>query len=306
MNRLYALAGISKQAHHKYMKRQSDQSIKLSQLVLEADQLRARHPGCGVEKMYDTLRPPWLGRDKFISIFMALGYRVKKVKNYARTTVPGYFYYSNLIKGLCIYSKNQVWQTDITYYRVVDRFYYICFIIDVYTREIIGYRVSSDLRAESNCIALQMAFRANEGHLEGLIHHSDRGSQYISGQYTQMLLEQGIYISMGEKAQDNAYAERVNGIIKNEYLAYKFIESEKQLRAEVKKAVVHYNNQRIHSSLPNKQTPSEFAANSLPLSDPKRPMVIIYTEGYKIKEASSPLDFRPLKGPPVHICPMAF
>lgn len=303
---LYQIACISKQAISKAISQKKDFDIKLSELIVEVDLLRAEHPGCGIEKMYNTLEPDWLGRDKFVEIFMGLGYRVKRMKNYIRTTMAGPYYYPNLIKGLIVYEKNQLWQTDITYYLVGARYYYVCFILDVYTREIIGYNVAENLRAESNIKALKMAFNANkESNLSSLIHHSDRGSQYMSNDYTRLLAMKGIYISMGEKAQENAYAERINGTIKNEYLKYWEIETYKELTKAIKKAVNHYNKKRTHKSLPKKNTPGEFARKLVSLNDQKRPKVIVYTEGnYKIQEASSLLDFRPEKGPLVHVCPI--
>ena len=306
MGVLYRVVGISKQAVSKAFLRQKDFKKRLSELVVEVDILREEHPGCGVEKMYDTLKPPWLGRDKFIEIFMGLGYKVRKVKNYMRTTIPGPYHYPNLIEGLLVYKKNQLWQTDITYYPIGSRFYYICFIVDVYTREIIGYNVSDTLRTESNMKALQMAFKNNKGtNLEGLIHHSDRGCQYTSNEYTEALRRKGICISMSKIAQENAYAERINGIIKNEYLKYRDIKTIEQLKTEVRRSVKNYNEKRIHRSLPKGETPISFSKSLLTLSDQKKPMVIVYTEGnFKIREVSNLSDFRPEKGPLVHVCPI--
>ena len=135
MNSLYRTVGISKQAVYKYQKQQIEMEQKLSELVLDADLIKSEHPGCGVEKLYYTLQPDWLGRDKFIDYFMDLGYRVKRIRNYIRTTVPVHSKYVNLISGMLLNDRNQVWQTDITYYHAGLRFYYITFIIDVYTKK---------------------------------------------------------------------------------------------------------------------------------------------------------------------------
>ena len=305
MNSICNIAGVSKQSVHQHNKRQVVFESKLHDLMLEVDLLRREHPGCGVEKMYYTLQPDWLGRDKFIEIFMDLGYRVKNHKNYIRTTIAAHFKYPNLIQGMQVVSKNQLWQTDITYIKVGSRYYYLIFIIDVYTRRILGYSVSNHMRAEANIKALRMAIKNCGGTIQGLIHHSDRGSQYIDKGYTAILTNNGAYISMGEKAQDNAYAERVNGIIKNEYLAYKDMKTFNQLKVEVKKAVYHYNTKRIHMALPGRTTPMEFEKNLLRLHSQKRPTVIIYADGNcKIKVASSHLDFMPGKEPQAHNCPI--
>lgn len=277
----------------------------MAELLVQVDLLREEHPGCGVEKMYFTLKPDWLGRDQFIEIMMGLGYRLVPAKSHTRTTIPASYKYPSLIEGMVLWNKNQLWQTDITYFRVGDGFCYIVFILDVYTKKIIGYQASDHMRATANLQALKMALRACDKPLTNLIHHSDRGSQYIDRTYTGMLTKRGIHISMGFKAQDNAYAERVNGIIKNEYLRFKKIRSLQELEKELRKAVNHYNNKRIHRSLPRKITPNKFEKELVNLERQKRPTVIVYAEGNpKIKWASSPLDFLPEKTLPIPVCPM--
>jgi len=155
LNHLYAVAGITKQAVDQYAKRQVIFDKQMQDLVLEADILKTDHPGCGVEKMYYTLKPDFLGRDRFIDTFISLGYRVKKKKNYIKTTRAGKMYYPNLIKGMKIDRPSQVWQTDITYIKVGDKFYYAVFIIDVYTKVIVGYQLSDHIRATANIKALK-------------------------------------------------------------------------------------------------------------------------------------------------------
>jgi len=274
-------------------------------LLVEADELKEEHPGCGVEKMYQTLQPEWLGRDKFISLFMQLGYRVITQKNYQKTTIPVHSQYKNLIQGLMVQDRNIIWQTDITYFRIGNRYYYIVFIIDVYTKRILGYKASDNLRAEANLAALRMAFKNSNGNLGRLIHHSDRGSQYIDTDYIELLNSKRIMISMGEKAQDNAYAERINGTIKNEYLKYWEISSLNELRKKLTKAVNHYNIKRKHNEIPGRMTPVEFDKSLLDLESQRRPTVIIYAEGNnKIKAESSRFDFKQKREPLAHNCPI--
>lgn len=305
MRSIYKIARVSKQAAHKYFRHEDELSEKLSGLLVEADELKKEHPGCGVEKMYQTLKPKWLGRDKFITLFMQLGYRVRIQKNYQKTTIPVHSQYKNLIQGLMVQDRNIVWQTDITYFRILNRYYYIVFIIDVYTKMILGYKASDNLRAEANMVALKMALKNNRGDIGRLIHHSDKGSQYIYAQYVDLLNSKGIMISMGDRAQDNAYAERINGTIKNEYLKYWEINSLSELQKKLTKAVNHYNNKRIHNELPGRQTPLEFDKSLLDLESQRRPTVIIYAEGnYKIKAASSRFDLKPKREPLAHNCPI--
>ena len=299
------VAQVSRQAVHKHYRQQMAFDEKLSGLITEVDILREEHPGCGVEKMYYTLRPDWLGRDKFISVFMDLGYRLKTKKNYQKTTLPVHSKYKNLIQGMMVQDRNIVWQTDITYFLIGDRYYYLVFIIDVYTKIILGFQASDHLRAEANLSALKMAINNSNGNLNWLIHHSDKGGQYIDKNYIALLERYGISISMGASAQDNAYAERINGTIKNEYLNYWQPKSLKELKSMLKRAVNHYNNKRIHNELPGKTTPVKFEKSLLDLTSQKRPTVIIYAEGnYKIKVASSHFDFKPKEGTPAHNCPI--
>ena len=274
MNQLYRSIGISKQSAHKYAKRQVRFNQKVCDLMIAADELRMEHPGCGVEKMYYTLKPDFIGRDRFVDTFMQLGYRVKRSKNYRKTTLSSNIYYPNLIQGLSLNKPSTVWQTDITYIRIGEKFYYAIFIIDVYTREIVGYKVSDHMRAGANIAALHMAFKSHEA---PLIHHSDRGSQYISKEYLALLKQNNCSISMGLCAQDNAYAERINRTIKEEYLAYWKPKNFDQLKQQMKKAVNNYNNKRPHNSL-GRLNPSEYKQYCERLHKKQKPILTIFEE----------------------------
>jgi len=236
MNTLYKTIGITKQAVDQYHKRQLVFDNKIGHLMIDVEELRRDHPGCGVAKMYDTLRPNFIGRDRFIETFMSLGYRLKTVNNYRRTTYAGSIYYPNLIQGKQLQGASEVWQSDITYIRVKEKFYYAVFIIDVYTKEIVGYSLANHMRASANIRALKMAL---EKHKAPKTHHSDRGSQYTSHEYTRMLKENGTSISMGLIAQENAYAERINGTIKNEFITHWNPQNYEQLKKYIKKAVTY-------------------------------------------------------------------
>lgn len=118
--------------------------MELTDLVKQVDLIREDHPGCGVEKLYLILKPQYMGRDKFCELFMGLGYRVRRIKNYTRTTIPAWFNYPNLIEGMNVTRPYQVLQSDITYFDVEGKFYYLVFIIDVYTREVLGYNVGDN------------------------------------------------------------------------------------------------------------------------------------------------------------------
>lgn len=254
MNKLYSTIGVSKQAVYQYAKRQLIFDAQLSDLMTEAEELREEHPGCGVEKMYDALKPDFIGRDRFVDAMMELGFRVKRKRNYKRTTIASKIYYPNLIKGMTVNRPSQIWQSDITYIPVGGKHYYAVFIIDVYTKKIVGYQVSDHMRATANVKALQMALSK---HPAPKIHHSDRGGQYIYKDYISLLKKQGSQISMALSAQDNAYAERINRTIKEEYIDHWKPKTFAELKRFIKKAVIQYNNLRPHNNL-KKLSPIEF------------------------------------------------
>jgi len=274
MNSLYKVIDISKQAVHQYALREALLEDKMKVLLREAEALRAEHPGCGIEKMYYTLSPDFIGRDRFIELFMQLGFRIQKAKNYRKTTIASKLYYPNLIKGMQINAPNIVWQSDITYIEIGDRFYYAVFIIDVYTKEIVGYSTSDHMRATANLRALKIAIKK---YGVPKIHHSDRGSQYVYKVYIKLLKSHNTMISMGLTAQDNAYAERINRTIKEEYLSKWNINSFIKLKRAVNKAVKHYNTKRLHNNI-NRMIPNEFRKHVLSLNEQERPTVTIYTE----------------------------
>lgn len=274
MNELYNVVGISKQAVSQYSKRQHGFNSQCQKLIVRAEELRQKHPGCGVEKMYYTLKPENLGRDRFIELMMSQGFRLKTHRNYRRTTYAGSLFYPNLIKGLRVNKPSMIWQSDLTYIEVDGKFYYAVFIIDVYTKKIVGYHLSDNMRAESNVKALSLALR---NHKPPDVHHSDRGSQYTSIAYTNLLKSYGCKVSMGLKPQDNAYAERINGTIKGEYLHRWKPKTYVQLKRYTEVAVNHYNNKRPHDHL-NKMTPADFEDKWLKNQLSNNPVITIFDD----------------------------
>lgn len=266
LNTLYRAIGITKQAVWAHFQREKNDLALLRKIIKQVDKRRANHPGCGLEKLYWHLQPEGIGRDKFCAWLGDLGYGVVRPQNKMRTTFPAHKVFDNLIEGRVVSGPGQVWQSDITYIKVGGIFYYLTFIIDVYSRCIVGSATSKDLRAEANLRALKQALgTCDNEQLEGLTHHSDRGSQYTDGRYLALLRSHNIGISMGKVATDNAYAERINGTIKNEYLLPKEPEHFRQLKRLAKQAVMDYNTVRLHRSL-ERQTPVDYenAWNTFP------------------------------------------
>ena len=180
-------------------------------------------------------------------------------KKYSCRTLNSYhrFYkYNNLIKSMKVTRPNQVWVSDITYIRTLKGFCYLALITDMYSRKIVGYDLSDSLELKGCLRALNKALYKTKN-ITGLIHHSDRGIQYCSNVYTQILKRKNINISMTEEnhCYENALAERVNGILKDEfYLDQTFMNTTHAKRA-AKNAINLYNEIRLHLSL-NFKTPN--------------------------------------------------
>lgn len=248
------------------------------QFIEKAEALRDDHPEMGCRKMALILKQAGWGRDKTEALLMSCGFRIIYPPNYTKTTNSERFSrFGNLIEGLVIKGINQVVQTDITYLWVKDRFYYIVFIIDVYSRRITGYNASCSMEAKANIKALNMMIQLRgKENIKGLIHHSDRGSQYNCKEYLSALKQHGIKVSMCMEAWQNAYSERINRTIKHEYLRHRNIDSLNTLSKELDRAIRLYNEKRPHWSLPCQMPPLQFEAYMDNLSKRKRPKVVIY------------------------------
>ncbi len=278
MTDLYELCQISKQAHHQRVIREqhlANREYLIVGLILE---IREIHPDMGLRTMYEFYRPDGIGRDAFISIGIYYGFRVITFRNSTRTTYSSPFSrYKNLLVDKILTDIDQLWTSDITYFDIDKTFYYIVFIMDVYSRKIVGYSVAENMRAENNCIALEMAFKVRKKKVfENLIHHSDRGGQYISDDYVKLLTDAKIQISMCDNVLENSHIERVNGIIKNKYLRHWKITNFQELKASVKRAVNTYNQFKPHSSIGN-IPPDSFEQEIKELKESERLRLPIWT-----------------------------
>ena len=279
MKALHQITGISRQALHQHIHRQSKRLVMEELLCGQALAIRERHPRMGCRTMYDLITDIDLGRDRCEQVLLVKGFSVKRPKSYFKTTQAQYILrFPNLIKGLTIRAINLLWQTDITYYHVpCGAVYYIVFIIDVYSRRIVGHCAHDHMRAEANLLCLKRAITLRQGDdLSKLIHHSDRGGQFIDQRYRDTLSESGIRMSMCETSQENAYTERINGTIKNGYLIGKDITTLAQLRRELNKAVQAYNEEKPHHSLPGRINPVQFENYLKETPDSQHPTLTIY------------------------------
>jgi len=203
-----------------------------------------------------------LGRDKFFDLMREEGLLIRRKRKYVRTTNSehGFRVYSNKIKDLRIIRPNQVWVCDITYISTMEGFMYLALITDLYSRKIVGCDISGSLEAEGCRKALKRALSLVKNP-QGIIHHSDRGIQYCCKEYVRLLNKHRMEISMAAKGDcyENAVAERVNGILKQEYdLGIRFINKEIAVKA-TREAINLYNTIRLHRSI-NFKTPNEIYA----------------------------------------------
>lgn len=225
------------------------------------EQIRAEMPRIGGIKLHHMLKERLvchgikMGRDKFYDLlnYYGLLIRKKRRRNPITTDSDHPFYkYQNLIKGLTISRPDMVWVSDITYIRLTQGFCYLSLVTDVYSRKIVGYFLNKDLGSDGTINALKMALSAS-GRAKDveLIHHSDRGLQYCCAQYIRLLNDHHIAISMTQNGDpyENAIAERVNGILKDEFNLGNTFKSIEEARQRLDHAIKNYNQQRPHFSL---------------------------------------------------------
>lgn len=279
MSDVFILCGISRQAHYQALQRHTHEQQKAELYVRSMQQVREIHPGMGLRTMYDMLQPEGIGRDAFVALGLEEGFRLKTVEKQTRTTYSTKSNrYGNLLGDIEFSGINQLWSSDITYLYCLDQFFYIVLIMDVYSRRIIGYNIADNMRAENNLSALQMAveLRGIENYHQGLIHHSDKGTQYASDAYTQTLESHQIRISMCNEVYENTHIERVNDTIKNQYLNRMEIHNKRQLQAKLNETIQSYNETRPHQSL-QKMSPLEYEKYLLKIPTEKRSKMKIYT-----------------------------
>ncbi|MEO5673321.1 MAG: IS3 family transposase [Chitinophagales bacterium] len=277
MKEMYLVAGISRQAMHKYRRRQQQVNETTQEVIHQMQQIRKHHRRMSCRRMYYAVQKPLpVGRDLFEQIGFANGFKLKPKRSVMRTTWSQRVeIYPNLIEGMKLNGINQVWQSDIFYLNVDQQHYYGVTIEDVYTRELLALHLSKNLDAEQLTLALRKALQVRKGtDVSGCIFHSDRGTQYISHSHKQLIREHALKISMGKLPQENAYVERLQGILKQEYLECHELTTRK-LYAAVRKTIRLYNSERPHSSL-NMMKPEAFKSSIQQLSPRQRPTLKIH------------------------------
>ena len=243
---------------YKRLQKASEALSQNQNVIKLVQEIRYEQPFIGTEKIYGLIKKDLenmnikIGRIKLNSILKEHGMLVRKKKKSVITTNSRHRFrkYPNLIKEIEISQAEQVWVADITYIRTNDGFNYLHLITDAYSKRIVGFELSNNLKAESTINALKMALKGRKYPDRKLTHHSDRGLQYCSDDYVQILIENDIEISMTENSDpyENAIAERVNGILKQEFSIGDGFKNHLMALHEIKKSIYIYNNKRPHRS----------------------------------------------------------
>jgi putative transposase len=257
---LYRNLQLSKQAVHQLLDRRMRQGEQRGYLVPLIAQIRADHPTLSCRAMYAKLQPQGIGRDRFEELCRSNGFSIATKTNPFRTTdSSGVTRFDNLLENLLLSRINEAWSSDITYYEVGECFYYLTFVMDCFSRRILGYAVSSRLTTEQTTLpALKGAVKARGGTVPPqLIFHSDGGGQYYDQAFLSYTRHHQMRNSMCELAYQNGKAERLNGIIKNNYLKFYETSTLEQLQKNVDRAVALYNTERPHQAL-HYQTPLDY------------------------------------------------
>jgi putative transposase len=256
LSSLCTLLGYTRQAYYGYKQHQLKEAFEAEIIVQEVLKHRELQPRLGTRKllvmMQDFVKEHHidLGRDGLFDLLREHNLLIRKRRRKAQTTFSKHWYkkYKNLIRGFEPLAPNLLWVSDITYIVVADGFAYLSLITDAYSKKITGFYLSETLEATGSIKALQMALN-NCDDTTNLIHHSDRGVQYCSHDYVKMLCDKHMKISMTENGDplENAIAERVNGILKDELLQEQYSSFE-EAKKSVAKAISVYNALRPHSS----------------------------------------------------------
>jgi transposase InsO family protein len=266
LDRICRLFGITRQAYYKNIKYQK-KAITEDHIVLQLiSSIRKDHPRMGGRKIHYMIKEDIdrlsikIGRDALFDLLASEHMLVQRRKRKHITTNSNHWYkkYPNLIKALMPDGPNQIWVSDITYIRTKQEFIYLFLITDAYSKKILGFRLAKNLDSIHAVNSLQDAIKNTCQPISGLIHHSDRGIQYCSKEYTDLLNKHAISISMTENSDplENAIAERINGILKDEYLNDKINNQSNLDIKQVSYTIEKYNRLRPHLSC-NMLTPEE-------------------------------------------------
>jgi putative transposase len=268
INTLCELFGRSRQAYYQHSKYNYKQEVKQEILVQLVEKQRKIMPRIGGRKLLQLIQPGlpeelYLGRDAFFDFLRDNVLLIRKRRYRARTTYSNHWLhkYPNLVKYFTPERAHQLWVSDITYIETGEGFGYLSLVTDAYSRKIIGWELGPTLEAKYSVMALEEALNQLPKGESNVFHHSDRGIQYCCDEYVKLLTKNHFQISMTETGdpRDNAIAERVNGILKDEWLNQMKLETIAEAARQLEQIITIYNHNRPHSSL-DMNTPA-FAHN---------------------------------------------
>lgn len=249
---------MHRDAYYKLKGRLQKQDHLTNQVLKLVKEERIEQSRVGTVKLYKALKGTFemsglkVGRDKLNDILKEHDMLVRRKKASCKTTDSYHRFhkYKNLVKDMAVTAPNQVWVSDITYIRTINGFCYLALITDMFSRKIVGYDINDSLELAGCLRTLKRAIKQARPKA-GLVHHSDRGIQYCSNQYVDQLKKREIKISMTEESHcyENAIAERVNGILKDEFYLDQTFFSTRNASLATKNAIDIYNNKRLHISL---------------------------------------------------------
>ena len=250
------LFGMDRQVYYRRIKRRIVKQDKAQLVVKMVIEIRAQMPRIGAKKLYYLLgidlKTFKIGRDKFIDILRANHLLIVPKSSYHITTNSHHRFrkYKNQLLDLQIHKPEQVWVSDITYIGKREKPCYLSLITDAYSKKIVGYNVSDNLNTESSLVALRLAIKQRKNKEMPLIHHSDRGLQYCANEYQKLLSKSHIQPSMTQNSDpyENAVAERINGILKQEFFIDKYNKDLPIMKQIIKETVDIYNENRPHLS----------------------------------------------------------
>jgi putative transposase len=258
LSRFCRLLGVTRQAYYQHFWQEEFIGIEQNLVLQEVHKIRSRHRHMGGRKLHEMLQPYFMehqikmGRDALFDLLVSNHLLVRRRKRRVYTTQSFHWLrkYPNLIKGQQLSGPNQQWVSDITYWRIGSGYVYISLITDAFSHKIVGYHVADTLETVQTLEALKMAIQTLPVNHQGLTHHSDRGIQYCSSEYVQILQHHNIQISMTENSdpRENAIAERVNGILKEEYLYDYSVQTLSQAKLVLDFVINLYNVERPHMS----------------------------------------------------------
>jgi putative transposase len=253
--------GISRQAYYKRNRVYRARADQDQQLIAFVQKIRVRQPCIGTRKLHSMMHEQreqqelHVGRDRLFAVLRESRQLVHRKRAYHKTTDSHHRFrrHPNLLKPspeqIIANGPEQVWVADITYLPTRDGVAYLSLVTDAFSRKIVGYHVHENLHTNSVVQAFRMALKRRRSG-QKLVHHSDRGAQYCSALYQEVHAKHGITCSMtdGYDCYQNALAERVNGILKTEFLIHRPADLA-QATQMVQEAVTIYNQERPHLSL---------------------------------------------------------